>query len=86
LGHSLIYLDAFNNIIRRLKKLYGINIRIFSVEYPLAPEHVYPAALNCATAAYWWLSRVLKYENIIIGKRLPVFINKAAIVLEEILS
>ncbi len=86
LGHALIYVDVFNYIIRRLKKLYGIHCRIFSVEYPLAPENVYPSALNCATATYWLLARVLKCPRIIIGTPFidGLIILKVETVLEEI--
>lgn len=44
------------------------NMRVLSVDYSLAPERPYPAALEDCTAVYnWLLSRGFKSENIIIA-------------------
>jgi acetyl esterase/lipase len=43
--------------------------RTFALSYPLAPEHRYPAQLDCAVAAYRWLlaSGIVPEQLVVVG-------------------
>ncbi len=49
-GYALGDVDSYRCFIARLSKASGC--RVLAVDYRLAPEHPFPAALNDATAAY----------------------------------
>lgn len=54
-----------------MKKLaaQGVEMTVLAVDYPKAPEHPYPAALNAAVEAYQWLvDQSGNTDDIIIGK------------------
>jgi acetyl esterase len=55
-GFVLGDLDSFDSICRRLAD--ASDCVVISVEYRLAPEHKYPAAIEDAVSAYKWI-----YEN-----------------------
>lgn len=38
-----------------LARLQGVDCSVLSVEYPLAPEHPFPAGVNAAAGALHWL-------------------------------
>lgn len=73
-GKAVIYFHGGGFIMGSLKSGRGLAISIsqaaqcpvFSVDYQLAPEHPFPAALDDAVAAYHWLLRTgLRPENIV---------------------
>ncbi len=56
----------YRDLIARFAKVTSLTA--LSIDYSLAPEHPYPAALNEALAAYkWLLKRGYKSEDIVIG-------------------
>ncbi|KAI8620964.1 Alpha/Beta hydrolase protein [Chytriomyces sp. MP71] len=40
---------------------------VFSLEYPMAPEHVWPEQVNSALVAFEWLNVVVQAKNILVG-------------------
>ena len=52
-GYTVGSLDGVDELCRRIAT--QADCAVFSVEYRLAPEHPYPAALNDVRAAYDWL-------------------------------
>ena len=49
----------------------GIEVRMLSVDYPLAPEHPFPQGLHAAAEAYQWLTQHCGEEgnaDIIVGE------------------
>ncbi|MBS0629861.1 MAG: alpha/beta hydrolase [Verrucomicrobia bacterium] len=47
---------------------YKVGINVLALDYPLSPEHPFPAALESAYAAYkWLLSKGIDPKNIVIG-------------------
>jgi len=52
-GHGLGDLDSHDGACRHLAEHSGV--QVLSVEYPLAPEHPFPAAVDAGFAAYQWL-------------------------------
>ncbi|KAA1427842.1 alpha/beta hydrolase [Nocardioides antri] len=52
-GFTVGSLDGVDELCRRIAA--GADCAVFSVEYRLAPEHPYPAALDDVRAAYAWL-------------------------------
>ena len=53
-GWCIGTLDTHDNLCRHLARLTGMNL--VSVDYRLAPEHVFPAALDDAYAATRWVA------------------------------
>jgi acetyl esterase len=53
-GWCIGTLETHDNLCRHLARLTGMNI--VSVDYRLAPEHVFPAALDDAYAATRWVA------------------------------
>lgn len=53
-GHALMYIGTYAYWLYHLAKA-GISCSILSVEYPLAPEHPFPAAVQAAASAIEWL-------------------------------
>ena len=56
--HGGGYYGGFRNKYRNIAALYNEvsdNMAVFSLDYRVAPEHPYPAALEDAIAAYEWL-------------------------------
>ncbi|KAJ3321867.1 blue light receptor, partial [Blyttiomyces sp. JEL0837] len=71
-GNSLTYADHGAKLVKRFNKQAkeaGRTDRlvVFSVEYPLAPEHPYPAALHSCADAYKYLVEEMGAETIIVG-------------------
>jgi epsilon-lactone hydrolase len=60
-------LPAFRNMLARISRLAGA--RVFSLDYRLAPENPFPAALDDALAAYFWLieKQHIKSDQLILG-------------------
>lgn len=52
-GYVLGGLDSYRDICWRLSQLSGM--RVLLIDYRLAPEHPFPAAVEDATACYGWL-------------------------------
>jgi acetyl esterase/lipase len=52
-GGYAFYSGAYANMIATIAHATGT--RTFAMDYPLAPEHPYPAQLHSALAAYQWL-------------------------------
>jgi acetyl esterase len=52
-GHGLCGIDTHDAGCRHLAEHSGV--QVLSVEYPLAPEHPFPAAVHACFAAYQWL-------------------------------
>ncbi len=68
-GDALQYGDSMNEMLALFKKT-GRPCRIFSLEYPLAPENSYPAALNMAIETYeYLLDRVNPKQITVMGDR-----------------
>lgn len=68
--HGGGYILGSPNTRRSLTVMLGkaTNMRVLSVDYSLAPEHPYPAALeDCTTVYNWLLSRGFKSRNITIA-------------------
>ncbi|KAI8848286.1 Alpha/Beta hydrolase protein [Chytridium lagenaria] len=65
INHHATLIKTFNE----KAKLNGSSKRlvIFSVEYPLAPEHTYPAALHSAIDAVRWLVNNIGVSSLAIG-------------------
>ena len=68
-GHPLQWLPAMRQLLRALAQA-GVDARIFAVEYCLAPEHPFPAAITHITHAYQWISQQAECEGaeMIIGR------------------
>ncbi|OQR80725.1 alpha/beta hydrolase [Achlya hypogyna] len=50
------YLSGISDIRKTLAKDYGLDVRVFSLDYTLAPEARYPTQINEAIAAYTFLA------------------------------
>lgn len=61
-GEPRMYCQAFKLWMQELAA-QGINARVLSVGYPLAPEHPYPAGVLAGAAAYRWLVQQLEVEG-----------------------
>lgn len=57
-GWCIGTLDTHDNLCRHLARITGMNV--VSVDYRLAPEHVFPAALDDAYAATRWVAQHAK--------------------------
>lgn len=65
-GYIIGGLDgAYRSFIARLA--LTTSLRVLAVDYRLAPEHPYPAAIEDSTAAYRWLAAQLPPEQIVIA-------------------
>ncbi|KAI7907676.1 Alpha/Beta hydrolase protein, partial [Cokeromyces recurvatus] len=60
IGHCTMYMDVFTNWIHLLKEIHDIDALILSIEYSLAPEHMYPTPVLECVAAYEYLTYTLK--------------------------
>ncbi|KAI8832342.1 Alpha/Beta hydrolase protein [Chytriomyces cf. hyalinus JEL632] len=63
--HHLHLIKRFN----ALEQKTGSNKRlvVFSLEYPLAPEHVFPAQIPVAATAFKWLVNSLGVSQVVVG-------------------
>lgn len=64
-GYCLASIKDYREFVGRLAKATGC--RVLSVEYRLAPEHPFPAALDDALQAYRWLSGICGAKGILLG-------------------
>ena len=63
--HGGGYIATMKNAYRSFAALYselGGNCRVLTIDYRVAPEHPYPAALEDAVYAYRWLLEEKKYQ------------------------
>ncbi|KAJ3032381.1 hypothetical protein HK097_005269, partial [Rhizophlyctis rosea] len=68
-GDAVQFWRVYIELIKRVNPLIaksGHRLALFSLEYSLAPEHTYPAALNEAIDAYRWISEELGFKDIIV--------------------
>lgn len=69
--HGGGYVGAFKNNYRNMAKFYseaGKGAKVLTIDYRVAPEHVFPAALDDALCAYeWLLENGYTEENIILA-------------------
>ncbi|KAI8905131.1 Alpha/Beta hydrolase protein [Gorgonomyces haynaldii] len=66
-GSSYTGLLAHLKILNHFKRFSDKKLVIFSFEYPLAPEHRYPAQMDAAVAAYKWLVQHVGCSEIVLG-------------------
>ncbi|KAJ3114829.1 hypothetical protein HDU96_001572 [Phlyctochytrium bullatum] len=75
-GYNANSARAFSNHHARLIRVYNAKAKaagsptrlvVFSCEYPLAPEHPYPAALHAAVDAVKWITDEVGAKDIVIG-------------------
>ncbi|MGY3587541.1 alpha/beta hydrolase [Bradyrhizobium sp. USDA 4350] len=64
-GYCIASVRDYREFVGRLAK--ATRCRVLSVEYRLAPEHPFPAALNDAVRAYRWLRTSRPRQNIVVG-------------------
>ncbi|MFB9262192.1 alpha/beta hydrolase [Bradyrhizobium erythrophlei] len=64
-GYCIASVRDYRDFVGRLAK--ATRCRVLSVEYRLAPEHPFPAALNDAIRAYRWLRASKLHQNIVVG-------------------
>ncbi|KAJ3242272.1 hypothetical protein HDU77_010790, partial [Chytriomyces hyalinus] len=64
-SHHFELMKSFNA--RESKSGRNKRLVVFSLEYPLAPEHKFPAQVHVAADAYKWLVSKVGAKNIIIG-------------------
>lgn len=57
--------DGYRSYIARLAKFSGL--RVFAIEYRLAPENPYPAALEDSLTAFDWLLNEVSLDQIVIA-------------------
>ncbi|KAJ3327879.1 hypothetical protein HDU93_001778 [Gonapodya sp. JEL0774] len=63
-GHALQCCHALGDLIRIMSKQNGLACRVFSVDYPLAPEVPYPGGLDACVRAVKWLIESLGSKNV----------------------
>lgn len=54
-GYVLGDLDSHDGLCRDLAN--GARAVVISIDYPLSPEHKYPAAVDAGLAATWWIAK-----------------------------
>jgi len=64
-GYCIASVRDYREFVGRLAK--ATRRRVLSVEYRLAPEHPFPAALNDAIRVYRWLRASEPDQNIVVG-------------------
>lgn len=64
-GYCIASIKDYREFVGRLAKATGC--RVLSVEYRLAPEHPFPAALDDALQAYRWLIEISAAKDILLG-------------------
>ena len=64
-GYCTGHARGHRNLVAHLAK--SASVYALSIDYRLAPEHPFPAALEDALQAYRWLSEQIGTENIVLG-------------------
>lgn len=59
-GYTLGSIAAYRDLAARLAHLTGVSV--LTIEYRLAPEHLFPAAVDDAVSAYRWLREQLPVD------------------------
>lgn len=57
-----VWMLTYRHMLKALAKR-GIQARLLVLEWPLIPEHIYPAQVNTVVAAYNWLTAIQKQDE-----------------------
>ena len=75
-GHGLQSNKTFQHWMRKLRGEMGVDFQVLSVDYPLAPEHPFPAAMHAGVAALEYLVTYLVTHDM---TDVPVIIGKGGV-------